>query len=1016
MAEKTDQFEIWSWKQTYPGTNIADYIGEEAAKELGDIQLKVPDAGNFLNIEELDTKTYNAQKEALGNYINMIRKKYGETEVPQAAMTEQDYANMKEAKKAQEQLESYERLKEDPLQEYDKRFQEYLSKDDRNVFSFIKQSPDLLNALISGDMNKFADGVSQYGVDSFMGATNTALRLLPDNNKTTWALAGELGSNLPLYALDKKRFMKQFTQSPGKDPYLSGATAATAGFGAYAGANLYDIANQITRYLNDIPEANLKTDPKLENLMLAKNAILFTGGAASLGPLFKGLSKGTALTLGVGSEQAQRIAKIAMDQEIPFGIAQASSSAAVKAYARVVGVFPFVGTPFRQAKANINWLLDQKVVNTLNELAPVQHMMDIGKLVTADARKKYQAFARLNAKLYDNFYANANKLDDLLGAGKRVTSYSDDFQAGPGYIPTGNIKALANSWKEKSQRGMVQLQGYMSGQPDTMGGLQNLEKFDAFLLNLSRLPDHVNANQFRSLQKQFNLNWREYSKLVGEGDEIVGDAAAFKRALEEGLNDTKNWKLPANFANNAEAKQLMQSTVESLDSANYWFGKHADTFKTPVSKHVSLVDENIFGAGVEKPGWMYPDQLAKNIFDSFINTGNPSAEAIKDLAKIVKPDTFKKAARSYIQTAYDSAGETYTHTFNKSKNPLAGTLTSKTVSKEKAFLDSNPGGVIKDQNGKYTREYLNFEMPKERVRVTAGEGGTKTVDVQIFNGDKFAKNLGLGTDQGDAMLKQFYISMGHDEKASIKAIQNLKDLTELSKIESSVRVAETAQFVARRAVLAGASGITGAFIATNFGNPLVGVAMAMVARYGSNILTDPKRLQMLTNITNEGLTEKARRANYVRLARLVFGDGTVKDELPEGFDASDIDDTMNFLMGSTFTFNDADREALIKKAEEEANPFQVTPEGITQPPAKTFKPSETFPTNLLPKPPVTNVSDEIKTSSLTSNYMRPKGGNLNPGQRAALAGGNLYGAIAQAKGGGFINRQGIMHLAGRRKP
>ena len=86
-------------------------------------------------------------------------------------------------------------------------------------------------------------------------------------------------------------------------------------------------------------------------------------------------------------------------------------------------------------------------------------------------------------------------------------------------------------------------------------------------------------------------------------------------------------------------------------------------------------------------------------------------------------------------------------------------------------------------------------------------------------------------------------------------------------MERSVHVAETAQFVARRAVLAGASGITGAFIATNFGNPLIGVGMAMVARYGSNILTDPKRLQLLTNITNEGLTEKARRANYVRLAR-----------------------------------------------------------------------------------------------------------------------------------------------------
>jgi hypothetical protein len=45
-----------------------------------------------------------------------------------------------------------------------------------------------------------------------------------------------------------------------------------------------------------------------------------------------------------------------------------------------------------------------------------------------------------------------------------------------------------------------------------------------------------------------------------------------------------------------------------------------------------------------------------------------------------------------------------------------------------------------------------------------------------------------------------------------------------------------------------------------------------------------------------------------------------------------------------------------------------------------------------------------------------KGSNLNTNQRAALAGGDLYGAIAQARGGGFVNRQGIMHLAGRRKP
>ena len=1008
MAE-TDQYEIWSWKEAYPGTNIADYIGQKAADEMGDIQIKVKNKADFLNIENQGHEEYKKQKKALVNYINSIRKKYGETEVPQAQMTKESYQQLKAMKQAQTDLEAYERLREDPLKEFSKRRDQWLQEQDQHSLTRITGLPDLKNAIMSGDYDTFIEGARKFIGDSLLGVPLTAWRLLPENNKTTWDIAGQIASNLPLYAADKKRFMKQFVQSPGKDPVLSGAVAATAGMGAYAGANLYDMANQITRYINDIPEPELKNDPRLENLVLARNAMLFTGGAASLGPLFKGLSKSTAWALGVSGDRAKNIAKIAMEQEIPFGIAAASERAAVKAYARVVGVFPFVGTPFRAAKAQVNWMLDQKVVNTLNELAPVQHMMDIGKLITADARRKYQAFAKLNAQLYDNFYANAAKLDDLLGAG-RTTRYGEQtFEGGAGYIPTDKVKTLANMWKEKMERGMVRLQGYAQGQPDTLGGISNLEKFDGFLLNLSRLPDHINANQFRNLQKDFNKQWREFSKLVGEGDEIVGDAAAFKRALEGGLNDSKHWKLPANFANNKEALKLMQSTIESLDTANYWFGKHADTFKTPVAKHISLVDENIFGAGVNKPGWMYPDQLAKNIFDSFINTGNPSAQAIKDLARITKPSTFKKAARGYLQNAYDNAGETYTHTFNKSGSPLAGTTPSKTISKEKAFLDANPQGLIRDKNGNLTREYIDFQMPSERVRVKGGE--TKVVDVQIFNPEKFERTIGLGTDQGDAMLKQFYLSMGHNEKDSIKAIQNLKDLMELSKVERSVHVAETAQFVARRAVLAGASGITGAFIATNFGNPLIGVGMAMVARYGSNILTDPKRLQLLTNITNEGLTEKARRANYVRLARLVFGDDEVKDDVPEGLDVTDIDDTMNFLMGSTFSFNDADQAAIIKKAEEEATPFQITPESITQPEKKKFSPSGVFPTNLIPKQfqPPKDVSDEIKTSSLTSNYMRPKGGNLKPEQRAALAGGNLYGAIAQA------NRGGIMNLANRRR-
>jgi hypothetical protein len=41
---------------------------------------------------------------------------------------------------------------------------------------------------------------------------------------------------------------------------------------------------------------------------------------------------------------------------------------------------------------------------------------------------------------------------------------------------------------------------------------------------------------------------------------------------------------------------------------------------------------------------------------------------------------------------------------------------------------------------------------------------------------------------------------------------------------------------------------------------------------------------------------------------------------------------------------------------------------------------------------------------------------MSPDKRAALASGDLYQAIATAKKGGSINKQGIMYFAGRRRP
>ena len=251
-------------------------------------------------------------------------------------------------------------------------------------------------------------------------------------------------------------------------------------------------------------------------------------------------------------------------------------------------------------------------------------------------------------------------------------------------------------------------------------------------------------------------------------------------------------------------------------------------------------------------------------------------------------------------------------------------------------------------------------------------------------------------------------------------LSNMTDLLKLAQIGYDMKIAETAQFVARRAVLAGTSGITGAFLATSAGvSPLTGVGMALLARHQSSILTRPQTLQWLVNTLDDTLSDKLRRANYVRLARVIFDD---EPELPEGLDIKDPTEVLNYLLGRNFGITGVDQTNV--------PPTERKPEGFQ----KTFEPIKAplVPRANVDKGPIeaggidqykeqqqsNNVSAEVK-SRMASNFVRQKGvpgsTTLNQNQRAALAGGNLYSAIAAAKHGGAVYNDGIMNLANRRR-
>jgi hypothetical protein len=195
--------------------------------------------------------------------------------------------------------------------------------------------------------------------------------------------------------------------------------------------------------------------------------------------------------------------------------------------------------------------------------------------------------------------------------------------------------------------------------------------------------------------------------------------------------------------------------------------------------------------------------------------------------------------------------------------------------------------------------------------------------------------------------------------------------------------------------------------------------MAFLARHQAKILSDPKKLANLVNMADDTLSDKIRRSNYVRLFRAIYPG---ENDVPEGLDMDDFDEVLNFMLMRDFQPS---------VTNEDVSPAPGAPKEL-----KTFEPNfirenapEAGPAEIelmefkKENKLSNNMSNEFITkdkpkfaANTISSPFRPIGGNMSDAKRAALAGGNLYEAIATAKRGGSINKQGIMYFAGRRKP
>lgn len=392
---------------------------------------------------------------------------------------------------------------------------------------------------------------------------------------------------------------------------LAGIVAGGA-LGAAAGSLLFDTFDDVVRFFEGTEKERGPLDPTMKALEAAKLDAMFTGGALSLGPLIRAFKPLVGKALGVKGKA--RLADLAEAYGIRIGVIQATKSLAVKGFSKVIGVFPFINPPLREAAAETGRGTARFFDDLMNTLAPTAHLTDLGVDLARSGRGRFKAFKRIAASLYGRYDKLANKASD------------------PAFLPTENTAQTAKKLFEEAQSGRTLLKtGKVLGGPKGV-----TDSLQDFIDQLKDLPDRITIKQLRKLQRDLG---EATVRAKNDGFDIKR-GVDLKRALERDLNNPD-----LTLLTEREGTEL----VASLTRANQFFAESIKKFETATAKGFEKVDKNIFKPGFFKAGSLNADEIAKDVFNA------QSPQALKDLRKIVGSNQFRRVARRHLDDVAQKA-------------------------------------------------------------------------------------------------------------------------------------------------------------------------------------------------------------------------------------------------------------------------------------------------------------------------------------------------------------------------
>jgi hypothetical protein len=775
-----------------------------------------------------------------------------------------------------------------------------------------------------------------------------------------------------------------------KNSPAKSATALTAMniFARGAANETYDMLNQITRYLSDIPNLTeaMEKDETLRNLYDMRNELLWSGGAVGLSQMWPFIKRGFAPLVGVTKGGIDMMKK-GVQYGVPMNVFSVTESNIVKGAGKVIGLFPFVATKARQAQNAQQVAMAQSINRTLNNYSPISLLNDAGMLADKNFREGVAKFASTKETLY-----------------KSALDIGDEI--GDKFIPTAQIKEEAFKLSKRlgldQRKIMLDLPGDYGAQAidfeELLATIPTLKTQGAFEKILPALQfikgDYMNARQFDMLQTSLNDILQHAGEAGAAGSAISHRVEPFTQAMVTAINDFKGFADLNDPAKNA----LKDAFANRYTMANKFFTDNIDSLKDRTAQVLALADLNVAKPGaVGQPGWLKADQLAEILLDS---KSMSSPMAIKEMRLALgnadvmingvktNVNVFDAVARSVLD---DKMRVATRYISGKVKLTSGGQTWGERITR---WIPGTEGfGAHRQQATKW------------------GTTGTAQFNVPILDVEQMKTIFGMGESGKNRVA-------GMKEILGEKVYKEMENVLDLAGQVQQTSFGDVSDFVKRRGFLGGANAITnlitGGMLASNpFGN----LGLMLMARYGMTTLADPKFLKNITTVMNPTISDLAKRQALMTLGRMrwddVRGDENLPPEVRDNFDSGNPIDVMKYLIFSENQSAFPGNEQMIIKTDDagyatgldivkaDSKPTfsqdgQETGQKImvdeVQEQAKAPRqPATKGPFKTLEKDPFLNVDFEEMTQTVpTGGATQP----LSPDQRVALAGGNLDEALA----------------------